>query len=149
MLERLFPKNLNNDYSGHALAKWIFYFIVILTIIRSLIHMFAPDSGAQSIATIPLNTFTSNGAASVVLMLALWGSSQLMMAFVYLVVIWRYRSFIPFMYLLLFLEYSFRMLLMHIKPIHITGTAPGHVADYVMIPLSLIMLYFSLGRRNI
>ncbi len=150
MINQLFPKKLDNNYQGHAIAKWIFYLITMLSIVRSLIHMFAPDSGAQSIATIPLDTFTTNGAASVVLMLALWGSAQFLMALVYLIVIWRYRAFIPTMYLLLFIEYSLRIFLMHIKPIEITGTAPGHILDYVMVPLSLSLFYFSLHvpKRN-
>jgi hypothetical protein len=52
------------------------------------------------------------------------------------------------MYLLLFLEYSLRMLLMHIKPIHITGAAPGHFLDYVMIPLSVLMFFLALAKRQ-
>lgn len=148
MLDCVFPKNLNNDYQGYAIAKWVFFLIIIMTVVRSLLHMFLPDSGAQSIATIPLNTFTVNGGASVVLMLALWGSAQLMMALVYIVVFWRYRAWVPFIYILIFLEYSFRMLLMHTKPIHITGTAPGHVLDYVMIPLSVVMFILAVCRSK-
>ncbi|AHE66889.1 hypothetical protein [Legionella oakridgensis] len=148
MLDRLFPRALNNNYQGYAIAKWIFYLITLITIVRSLLHMFLPDGGAQSIATIPLNTFTSNGAATVILIFALWGASQLLMAVVYLAVIWRYQAWIPFMYLLIFLEYSFRMFFMHVKPVHITGTAPGHVADYVMVPLALVMLVLSLQRKQ-
>jgi hypothetical protein len=69
MLERLFPRSLNSNYQGYAIAKWILYLITLMTIIRSLLHMLLPDGGAQSIATIPLNTFTANGAATVILIL--------------------------------------------------------------------------------
>lgn len=148
MLEKLFPQQANNSYSGSLLAKWVFAAITIITIVRSLIHMFAPDGGAQSIATIPLNTFTANGAATVILIMALWGLSQLLMAFVYVIVLWRYQNLIPFMYGLIASEYTMRMILMHLKPIYITGTAPGHVANYIMAPLALLMLVLSLKRQS-
>jgi hypothetical protein len=70
------------------------------------------------------------------------------MALVYLAVIWRYQAWILFMYLLIFLEDSARMLFMQIKPIHIMCTAPGHVADYIMVPLALVMLGLSLLRKQ-
>ena len=52
MIERIFPRQLNNDYKGHVLAKWVFVLITIVTIGRSLIHIFVPDGGAQSIALV-------------------------------------------------------------------------------------------------
>ena len=70
MLETMFPKQITNDYKGSLIAKWVFVLVAIGTIGRSLIHMFAPDGGAQSIATIPVDTFTQNGAAAVVLIFA-------------------------------------------------------------------------------
>lgn len=148
IFDRLFPVKVDNNYTGYPIAKWVFLIIIIPSVIRSLIHMFAPDSGAQSIATIPLDTFTQNGANSVILMLALWGSAQFLMSIVYIVVLWRYKSLIPLMYILMFLEYSLRMFLMHIKPIHISGTAPGHVIDYALVPLSLIMFFLSIAKAK-
>lgn len=148
MIERLFPKVADNDYTGHPLSYWVLILITLLTIVRSLLHMLLPDGGAQSIATIPLNTFSDNASAAVILIMALWGLSQILMAFVYVVVLWRYRVLIPLVYLLIILEYTFRMLLMHLKPVHTTGTAPGHVADFVMVPVALVMFALSLYVRQ-
>ncbi|MEZ4637022.1 MAG: hypothetical protein R2856_19065 [Caldilineaceae bacterium] len=72
-MESLFPQTANNDYRGAPLAKWIFVFLTAVTLVRSLIHIFAADGGAQSIATIPLSDFTASGAAAVIGMFALWG----------------------------------------------------------------------------
>lgn len=148
MLERLLPKQLNNDYTGSPIARWVFVVITIITIARSLVHMFAPDGGAQSIATIPLDTFTDNGAATVILMFALWGLSQLLVGVIYVVVLWRYRALIPFMYLLLFVEYAMRILLGALKPIETVSTAPGAIGDYILVPLALVMLVLSLRDRR-
>ena len=54
MLEKMFPKQLNNDYAGSLIARWVFVLLTAVTLVRSLIHIFSPDGGAQSIATIPI-----------------------------------------------------------------------------------------------
>lgn len=51
-MNRLLPKNANNDYNFNKVIVYIFYLLTIFTIGRSLIHIFAPDGGANSIATI-------------------------------------------------------------------------------------------------
>jgi hypothetical protein len=114
---------------------------------RNLVHMFAPDGGAQSIATIPLDSFTPNVANTVILMFALGGLSQLLIGIIYVAVLWRYNALIPFMYLLMILEYGLRIVLGTLKPIETTSTAPGAIGDYVMVPLAIIMLILSL-REN-
>ena len=148
MLETMFPKQITNDYKGSLIAKWVFVLVAIGTIGRSLIHMFAPDGGAQSIATIPVDTFTQNGAAAVVLIFALWGLSQLLLGFIYVVVLWRYQALIPFMYLLIIVEYTMRILLGTLKPMETAGTAPGSVGNIIIVPLALIMLLLSLRKRD-
>ena len=46
MLDKIFPGQLSNDYRGKSIAKWVFLVLTLVTIGRSLIHMFAPDGGA-------------------------------------------------------------------------------------------------------
>ncbi|MCD6284573.1 MAG: hypothetical protein J7M39_01510 [Anaerolineae bacterium] len=63
MLKAMFPKQLTNDYRGRPIARWVSIILTIVTVARSLIHILAPDGGAQSIATIPLDTFTQSDEA--------------------------------------------------------------------------------------
>lgn len=144
MLERLFPQNKTNTYRGNPIAKWVFDLLTIVTIARSLVHMFSSDSGAQSIATIPLDSFTANGADAVILIFALWGLSQLLIGIVYGIVLWRYQALIP----LMIFEYGMRIVLGTIKPIETTGTAPGAIGNYIIIPLAIIMLVLSLRNSD-
>jgi hypothetical protein len=145
MLDRLFPTKAANDYHGKPVAKWVFLVITLVTIGRSLIHIVAPDGGAQSIATIPIDSYGEAAAATVILMFALWGLSQLLMGFVYGIVLWRYQALIPLIYLLLVIEYGMRIILGLLKPIETTGTAPGGVGgNIIFVSLSVIMLVFSL-----
>jgi len=66
IINNIFPKTLNNDYKGSKIALYVFFALTALTLWRSQQHLFTGDGGAQSIATIPLDTFTSSGAAAVV-----------------------------------------------------------------------------------
>lgn len=143
-MEKLFPQPITNRYGGAPIAKWVFILLTVITIGRSLAHIFLPDGGAQSIATIPVNSFTTNGAATIIHVFALWGLSQLLLGLLYLVVVWRYQALIPLMYLFILVEYTGRLLLAFAKPVVTNGTAPGAIGNYILIPLALLMLALSL-----
>lgn len=144
MFNRIFPQEKLNKYRGNPVAKWVLAILTIVTLARSLVHMFAPDGGAQSIATIPLDNFTPSGAETVILMFALWGLSQLLIGIVYMAVLWRYKALIPVMYLLMLIEYGMRIVLGSLKPIETVDTAPGAIGNYVIAPLAAVMLVLSL-----
>ena len=144
MLKKLIPEHIDNSWKGSRLTLWVFSVITVITIGRSMVHMFAPDGGAQSIATIPLDSFTPQGAHTVILIFSLWGLSQLLMGLMYAVVIWRYRALIPLMYVFIFLEYVLRIFLGFIKPIETRSIAPGAAGNYIMAPLALVMLVMCL-----
>lgn len=148
MIDRLFPQSITNQYRGAFLARWVFVLLMLVTIARSLAHIFLPDGGAQSIATIPLDTFTVNGAAALIHLFGLWGLSQLLFGLLYAIVLWRYQSLIPLMYLFILVEYTGRLLLTFAKPFETNGTAPGAIGNYVLIPLALVMLILSLQERS-
>jgi len=147
MIDRLFPPRVDNDYQGHRLALWVFVPLTIVTLARSLIHIFRLDGGAQSIATIPLETYGPPAAAAVVTVFALWGLSQVLIGLLYVVVLVRYRALIPLMYLGLILEYSGRAAIGAWKPLETLQTAPGARLGPFMIVLAVVMFVISLSRR--
>jgi hypothetical protein len=148
MLERLLPPLAGNEYRGNRLALWIFYPITFATIVRSCIHIFRFDGGAQSIATIPLDSYTQGGGAAVVTIFAFWGLSQLLLGILSLVVLLRYRALIPLMYLLLLIEYLGRMAIGLAKPLATLETPPGARFGFVMILLALGGLLLSLWQKS-
>ena len=141
MLQKILPPTIDNNYKGNKIALWFFYFITAATVVRSLIHMFKHDGGAQSIATIPLDTFTEPGAAVVILIFAYWGLSQLMFGIIQVIVAIRYKSLIPLMYLMLVLEWGARFLISLYKPIETVGQAPGGIGNMVL-PFVCLALFF-------
>lgn len=144
---KVLPDVVDNKYRGNPIARCVYLLLVMVTIGRSLIHIFAPDGGAQSIATIPLDTYSSAGAATVVLIFSLWGLSQLLMSVVYMVVYVKYKSLISAMYVLLVIEYAMRIVIGMLKPIVTVGTAPGGaIGSLIMLAICTIMLVLSLIR---
>ena len=148
MFEKLFPKTIDNRYRGMPLARWMFVAITVLSVGRSLAHIFLPDGGAQSIATIPLASVSQTAAEVVIGMFAYWGLSQLMFGLVFVLVLCRYQSLIPLMWLFVFVDWAGRLLLGFVKPIETTNTAPGAIGNWVIPVLALFMLMFSLKEKN-
>ena len=147
MLDKLLPKQLNNEYQGALVAKWIFIAIVVMTLARSLAHILLPDGGVQSIATIPLETYSLGASKVVIGMFAQWGLSQLMFGLLYVIVQWHYQSLIPLMWLSIVLEWLGRLLTGLMKPFETAGTAPGSIGNLVIPVLTLVMLVLSLRDR--
>ena len=143
VVNRLFPKQVDNNFQGYRIATIIFFLITLFTLARSCIHLFAPDGGASSIAGI---STAGEGGSNIISLFALWGLSQLLMGLVYLVVYFRYKSLIPFMSLLILIEYSGRMVIGFVKPLEVSHTPPGAIGDYVMVPVAILMLILSLKR---
>ena len=148
MFEPLFPKTIDNRYRGMSIAKWLFAAMTILTVGRSLAHIFLPDGGAQSIATIALDAFSPAAASVIIGMFAYWGLSQLLFGLLFVLVICRYQSLIPLMWGFLFIEWTGRLLLGLYKPIETVGTAPGAVGNMLFPVVALIMLFLSLRTKR-
>ena len=149
MLRKIFPHQVDNTYSGHKLELYFFFLITLVTIGRSCVHIFAADGGAQSIATIPLDTYSQGGAEAVIFIFAQWGIAQLMVGFIYLLVAWRYRRLIPLMYVFLFFEWSSRIALGFFKSIETAGVAPAAIAQLVLVLLIPVMFFLSTRQANV
>jgi len=142
--EFLLPPVVDNSIRGWRFPTYLFTLVAIVSTVRSLVHLLAPDGGAGSIAGVDL----SAGAPAIIFSFALWGSAQLVYAFLQLTVAFRYRSLVPFLYLLLLIETLLRMLVGHIKPITLSHKPPGEYGNYVVLPVSALMLILSFTTRH-
>lgn len=141
LLATLLPATADNRMRGWKLPYFLFGFLAVLSAIRSLIHLLAPDGGAGSIAGMDLSVA---GASGIVFAFGLWGSAQLIYALVQLAVAFRYRSLVPLMYVLLILETLLRMLVGRMKPVTFAHTPPGAIGNQVVLPLAVVMLVLCL-----
>jgi hypothetical protein len=140
----LLPTQADNTIRGGKVPVAVFAVLAAISLVRSCIHVFAPDGGAGSIAGMDLSVA---GASGIVFAFGLWGSAQLIYALVQLAVVIRYRSLVPAMYLLLFVEILLRMLVGRVKPVTFAHTPPGAIGNYVLLPLSLLMVAWCVSRR--
>ncbi len=73
VLNRVLPREVDNRFRGSKLAVWLPYPITLVAFFLAGVHAFLPDSGARSIAAIPLDSFTADGASTTVAFIAQWG----------------------------------------------------------------------------
>ena len=147
-MNKILPNIIDNTFRGRKVALWFFYLITLVTVVRSCIHIFKYDGGAQSIATIPLDTYTDAGAATVILIFSYWGLSQLMFGLIQLIVALKYKSLIPLMYLFMFFEYACRFGISLFKTIETTGQAPAGIANKVLPIICLVMFFLSINESK-
>lgn len=140
-MQKILPKRADNKFEGYKFTEYVFLLLTIVSIIRSLIHIIAPDGGASSIATIDLNV---EGGDIIVSAFALWGSSQLLMGFVFAIIYFRYKNLIPLMYIIIITEYSLRIFIGFLKPLETKGLAHGAIGNVIILPVAILMLIFSL-----
>jgi hypothetical protein len=136
----LFPNKLNLQSMYVRLSFVLIVVFTLVGIVRSLLHIFLPDGGAQLIATIPLDSFSEEAKAVVIGMFALWGLSQLLSSLVYIYILMKRKEWLPFAWLLLLIEYASRWFIGQFKPFETVQTAPGAIGNYVLIILSVVML---------
>jgi hypothetical protein len=123
------------------LALWITVLFLVVVTVRSCVHIFAADGGAQSIATI--NTDVAGGN-NIIAMFGQWGAIQLLLALLLWVLLLRYRGLLPLVIGVLLLEPILREVAGHLKPVETVGTAPGAALNLYAIPVLVVALYLAL-----
>ena len=139
---RFLPRS-SEDYRGSRLAYCFLVLVAIVSTIRSLIHIFAPDGGAKSIAGLAIDV---EGGANIIAMFGQWGASQLLLAFFYWLAILRYRFLVPFVLAIVFVEQALRIGVGQLKSVAVGAPPPGEIGSYILLPLSLLALILSLRK---
>ncbi len=137
---RLLLPRAADRYVGPAIALWFLAAYNVVGTARSLIHVLAPDSGAQSIATMDTSVA---GGPNMIALLAQWGGAQLLMAIAIWIVIWRYRGLVPLALLFCAVDNVHRVVIGLAKPLTTVGTPPGSLS-WVVAPLCVVVLLLSL-----
>jgi len=150
VVERIFPKRASNDYRGSVVALYAFPLVLCVFTFRSLVHFLKDDSGVHSIATFhvfPVGEIDPNQVIH--LYSSLWGTQQLLTLFVAVLVLWRYRNLIPFMWGLFAVEILLRLAAGAIHPLtpdYYASRPPGAVGNLPM--LAVFSLMFGLSLRT-
>ena len=148
MFEQFLPQRVDNTYRGYKLALWLFGVVVLMKAVQSLSSIFNGYSVATSADGIPVDTFTSAGARTVVALFATLGLSQFMICLLCALVLVRYRSMVPIMFALLLLQHLGGRLIAQFLPIVRTGTPPGFYINLVLITVMIVGFALSLRSQS-
>jgi len=148
MLNQLLPQRIDNRYRGHKLALWLFALAVFMRVAMSLNSIFNGYSVATSADGVPLDTFPSAAAQTIVSLLALLGLAHFVICLLCGLALVRYRSMVPLMFALLLLQHLGGRLILQFLPIVRVGTPPAPYVNLALLALMLIGLALSLWIRN-
>ena len=148
IVNRFFPQPIDNRYSGSKIALWLFGLIVLIHILQSVLIIVNGYSIAQSADGIPLETYAPAAAQTILAILAVSSFRRLIISLMCAVVLFRYRSAVPLMFVVLGLNYLGGQVIFEFIPIVRVGTPPGVVVNLIMFGLTIIGFALSLWRRR-
>ena len=148
MVDKLLPQRIDNAYRGYKVSLWLFGLVVGVRITQSVLVIFNGYSTARDADGISLDAYTPAAAQTVVALFAQGALSRLLISLLCILVLVRYRSAIPLMFVLLLLNYLASQLIFQFVPLARTGTPPGPVVNFVLFALTAIGLVLSLWSRG-
>ena len=138
-LSRLLPRDVTT-FEGPAWTAGMLVAVNAAGTVRSLIHILAPESGAQSIASMDTRV---KGGDNIIALLGQWGGAQLLEAGIIWAVLGRYRGLIPAMLGVVTAEQLLRVAIGTAKPLTTARTPPGALSR-VLLPAAAAALAMSL-----
>ena len=145
MLNRLFPRQIDNRYEGYRAALWLLGLLVALKLVVSLNSIFNTASVAQGADGIPLDSFSPAAARTVLMLFALAALGQLVLALVAVAALIRWRALVPFLYLVSLLEQAVRRFIVQSYQVPRTGDLSfGWYMNAGIVALLVIGLVLSL-----
>ena len=144
IIDIIFPETANNNYLGHPYVIPAFWFLTIVSIAKSSMYVFKFDGGTESVAKIPLKKFPIEASETLIAFAAVFGLSQLLMSFVYTVILVRYKSLLPLGILLFTSENFFAGLITPVlgKKMHSEGPRGKICLFSHIFPLIGIILFW-------
>jgi hypothetical protein len=148
MLDRIFPRQFDNNYRGQKVAVWVFALLTLMKTGISFVAIFKADGAAQSADGIPLDTYGSSAAQAVIGVVAFLGLASLLLCILSVIALIRYRTMIPLMYVLIVVEWVAHKGIGMMKPVIRAGSPPGHYVTWILFAVSVIGLIFSVTGKN-
>ena len=143
-IKKVFPNN-PSKFEGFRIIRLIALLFMFVMVVRSCIHLFAPDGGAQSIAGIDTSV---EGGDNIIAIFHQWGAIQLILAILLLVLFFRYPGLTPLILLTLSLDPVLRFVAGQQMSLTTTGTPPGEALNGVAFYLLLVLFLGSLLNKK-
>ena len=145
VLDKLFPKQADNRFSGYRAALWLLGLFVALKLVMGVNSILNTASVAAGADGIPLDSFGPAAAREVLMLFALTSLGQLTLAVVALTTLIRYRALVPFVYLVLIGEQLARRFIVQSYAVARTESTPvGWYVNMGLVTLLTLGLVLSL-----
>jgi hypothetical protein len=148
MLERLFPRQIDNTYRGHWLALWLLAVVLFVKGIQGFMSIIRTREIATGPDAISLAGLPPHGVDTVLSLFALLGLYVLVLPLQGAFVLLRYRAAVPLMYLMLLILYGAGRLLHMLHPSFIAtehGASPsGFYVNLAVLGVTLAGFALSL-----
>ena len=141
----LLPTTIDNTYRGHKLGLWLLAVVVAVKVLQIASVMIDGPGIVEAADGIPLNTFGAEAARTVVAAFIGMGVSRLLICVLCAIVLWRYRSVIAWVFLLLAIHDIARELVL--QPVRI-GTPIGPFVNWALLALTVAGIALSLRKTS-
>jgi hypothetical protein len=143
-IKKLLPNN-PTKFEGFRAVRIVTAIYLLVMVVRSCIHLFAADGGAQSIAGIDTSV---EGGNNIIAIFHQWGAIQLILAVLLFVLFFRYPGFTPLILLTLALDPVMRFIAGQMMSLTTTGTPPGEALNAASFYLLALLFIVSLIKKN-
>ena len=140
----LLPNN-PTSFEGFRAIRIVTAIYLLVMVVRSCIHLFAADGGAQSIAGIDTSVAGGN---NIIAIFHQWGAIQLILAVLLFVLFFRYPGLTPLILLTLALDPVMRFIAGQMMSVTSTGTPPGEALNGASFYLLTLLFITSLIKKN-
>jgi hypothetical protein len=144
MKNQMFPEN-PKEYRGFPVVRLITLAFLLIVVVRSAIHLFSPDGGAESIAGIDTSVA---GGGNIIALFHQWGAIQLLFAGLLAVLFFAYKGFTPLVILFLALDAPMRALAGQMGAVESTRTPPGEALNWPVFVVLAILFAVSIVKNN-
>lgn len=148
MLDRLFPRSLDNDYRGWRTALWLFGLVITVRALQSTVIIFNSQETITGADGIPIDTFAPVAAQTVTALFGLLSLWRLVFSLLGAIVLVRYRTAVPLMFLLMAVHFVATQAFVRFVPLPRVGSPPGTMVNLVQFGLIVIGLVLSLIPRR-
>lgn len=148
MFDKLLPQPIDNRYSGSKIALWLFGLIVLVHILQGVMIIIDGHSIMQSADGIPLETYPAAAAQTIMAIFEVSSLRRLIISLICAVVLFRYRSAVPVMFVVLGISYLGGQVIFQFLPIERVGSSPGLIINLIMFAMMIIGLALSLWSRG-
>jgi hypothetical protein len=148
VLDRLFPRAIDNSYRGAKSALWLLGFLAAIRMAMGLNSIFNGASVLSGADGVPLASYPPAAVRTLLTVFAFWAWGLVLFSLIALLALVRYRAMTPLVFTLLLVEHLGRKVIIQVLPIARSGAAPASWINTTLLVVTVVGLLLSLRRST-